>query len=187
MQCKQLSTSFLTLIAGLSMILFIVIPALVKAEEISIEGYWISEGYGFLLEITSDSVGLKEITSISCISRDDGLTRQGQESDGSWRLSTTDDPEAAFIVPETKTSLRLKRTGTASDIFFRRTAAPRPSVAVLLRIRPSPTSMCTGRLTKSTTPSLAVKTWTGTLSGKLFDRVSAPKPPLKICLMFWLK
>jgi hypothetical protein len=37
------------------------------AEKQSLDGYWLSDGYGYLAEIRGDEIKLQEITPVSCI------------------------------------------------------------------------------------------------------------------------
>jgi len=95
--------------------------------EPTLEGLWLSQGYGFLIEIDSTTATPYEVTEISCIPSGDVMVRESVEPDGSWRLNARNDPSGAFLILESASTARLKRTGTASDIMLRRAAA-RPVV-----------------------------------------------------------
>jgi hypothetical protein len=91
------------------------------AEPPTLEGLWLSEGYGLFVEVADAAVKLTEITAVSCIPRDDRLERTRVEEDGSWRLRRGDDPNSVLFVLESEGTARLKPAGTASDIVLRRT------------------------------------------------------------------
>jgi hypothetical protein len=93
----------------------------------TLEGLWLTEGYGLLVEVADSSVRLTEITAVSCIPRDDELQRAGVEEDGSWRLQRGDDPAGAHLVLESADRARLQPAGTVSSIHLRRTSR-RPQV-----------------------------------------------------------
>ena len=78
-------------------------------EPSSVEGLWLSEGYGLVLEVAEGQVEVAEITAISCIVREDALVRVAEEANGDWRLQAGDDPAAAFLGLDSDTVARLKR------------------------------------------------------------------------------
>lgn len=94
------------------------------SEPPTLEGLWLTEGYGLFVEVADATVHLTEITALSCIPKEEGLERSGVEEDGSWRLRRGQDPAGALLVLESEGTARLKPAGTASDIVLRRTAEP---------------------------------------------------------------
>ena len=95
-------------------------------SETSLEGLWLSEGYGTLAEISSTTVTLYEITAISCLPSSDEVVAATREPDGSWRL-TFGNGAAGTLTPESESTARLQPFGTASYRTFRRVAG-RPAV-----------------------------------------------------------
>lgn len=93
----------------------------------SVEGLWLSQGYGLFLEVADGEVAIAEVTAVSCIPREDALVRVAVEPNGTWRLQVGDDLAAAFLGLHADNVARLKRTGTVSDILLRRTSE-RPAV-----------------------------------------------------------
>lgn len=90
----------------------------------SLEGLWLSEGYGLLAEVADTSVNLTEVTAVSCIPREGNLQRAGVQDDGSWLLRRGEDPAGAQLVLESEDRARLQPAGTASSIYFRRISRP---------------------------------------------------------------
>ncbi len=90
----------------------------------SVEGLWVSDGYGLFLEVGNGEVRVNEVTAVSCIAWDDPLTLVAEQPDGSWRLKVGGDPSAAYLRPDAESVARLERTGTASDILFHRVGVP---------------------------------------------------------------
>src|ERR1700686_276770 len=88
-------------------------------ETIPLDGLWLSDGYGFLVELDERGLHTYEMTSISCIpsrsakrfaseGSDSGITfTSGRET---TRIIRTDDPNV----------LRMHTDGTTSDIVLRR-------------------------------------------------------------------
>ncbi len=97
------------------------IPGVGFAAESGVEGLWLSDGYGFFIEIDSTSATLYEITAISCVPRADKLLKASVEPDGSWRFRASDDSGTAIMVPLSASQMWFQRIGTASDILLRRT------------------------------------------------------------------
>jgi hypothetical protein len=95
-------------------------------SETSLEGLWLSEGYGTLAEISSTTVTFYEITAISCLPSSDEVVEATREADGSWRL-TFGHGAAGTLTPESESTARLQPIGTASYRTFRR-VAERPAV-----------------------------------------------------------
>ncbi len=89
-----------------------------------VEGLWLSQGYGLFLDVRDGQVRVKEITAISCISREEVLVRVAEEPDGSWRLGVGGDEGGAYFRLDSESVARLERVGTASDILFHRTSEP---------------------------------------------------------------
>jgi len=97
-----------------------------QATETTLEGLWLSNGYGSFAEITPTTVTLYEITAISCLPVGDDVAAASQGSDGSWRL-TFSNGAAGTLTPESESTARLQPTGTVSYRTFRR-VAERPPV-----------------------------------------------------------
>ncbi len=92
----------------------------VYGKEFTPEGLWVSDGYGYFIDVGASSINLKEITSISCLPSSYNVVKESVEKDGSWRLSAQGDPAVGYLVPVSTSSMLLKRSGIASDIIFRR-------------------------------------------------------------------
>jgi hypothetical protein len=97
-----------------------------QAPQPTIEGLWLSDGYGTFAEISPTTVTLYEITAISCLQRDDEVASVSQEPDGSWRIAV-DEPTAGTMTLESESIARFQPVGTVSYRTFRRVAA-RPTV-----------------------------------------------------------
>ena len=93
-------------------------------QSASVEGLWLSRGYGLFMEVAEGGIDVREITAVSCIPREGPPSLVEVEPDGSWRLQVGDDPQGAFLGLDSESVARLKRTGTASDILFDRTDVP---------------------------------------------------------------
>jgi len=92
----------------------------------TLEGFWLSDGYGLLVEIRGKTLHTFELTAISCIpSRT--LTQQPAPSDGS-EVVFFDGATVGRITPNAaQNSARLHYDGAASDILLRRSfEKPRP-------------------------------------------------------------
>jgi hypothetical protein len=81
-----------TLVGTLSTLPLTLAVACQSSEPPSLEGLWQTEGYGLLVEVADSTVGLTEITAVSCMPREDELQRAGVEADGSWQLRRGNDP-----------------------------------------------------------------------------------------------
>ena len=121
------------IVASRIILLFIlcslVMLPLVKATDTaapSLDGYWLSDGYGLLAEVKGDEIKLFEITSLSCIASDT-LKRKADAADPrGMRFVSGDD--AIFLTPGPSPNTEwFHDPGAASKILFRRTAT-RPDV-----------------------------------------------------------
>jgi hypothetical protein len=116
-----------TLVGTLSTLPLTLAVACQSSEPPSLEGLWQTEGYGLLVEVADSTVGLTEITAVSCMPREDELQRAGVEADGSWQLRRGNDPAGAHLFLESADRARLQPAGTASSIYLRRISR-RPDV-----------------------------------------------------------
>jgi hypothetical protein len=73
----------------------------------SLDGWWVSDGYGTLLEIKGDRIRASEITAVSCLP--DWTARRLGESEGA---------EAAFRVDQAPMTLLVTPGGSADRKFF---------------------------------------------------------------------
>jgi hypothetical protein len=93
----------------------------------SLDGNWLSEGYGYFIEIAGSTLKGTEISSVSCIPSFTG-TRQAGPSGTSAVFKMTNGPGTMLVLPgNSPQEVRLHQNGTASDIILRRTAV-RPAV-----------------------------------------------------------
>ncbi len=120
---KQQSRDF----AMFCFVLVILLQTPLRADEFRPEGLWLSEGYGYFIEVTKDAVVVNEVTAISCYLRAFELSKRSVEPDGSWRLTAVGGSAEAFLIPGTTTSMRISQTGAVSDIALNRTSG-RPRV-----------------------------------------------------------
>jgi len=90
----------------------------------SLEGLWISQGYGLFAEIEEGSLNIREVTEVSCIPWEEPLSRSSMEADGSWLLEVFGDPEGARLSLDSDSVARLQPNGTASAMLFSRVLAP---------------------------------------------------------------
>ena len=98
-----------------------------QARQPTLEGLWLSDGYGVFAEIDSTTITQYEITAISCVPSLFEMALTSQEPDGSWRLTEGEDTAAGTLALESESTARLQLAGTASYRTFRRVAA-RPTV-----------------------------------------------------------
>ena len=98
-----------------------------QAHQPTLEGLWLSDGYGLFAEIDSTTIRLFEITAVSCVPSAEEMTFTSKESDGSWRLTVGEDTAAATLAVESESTARLRLASVASDRTFQRVAA-RPTV-----------------------------------------------------------
>jgi hypothetical protein len=92
-----------------------------------LDSQWLSDGYGYYIEIAGPTLKASEVTSISCIPAFTA-TRQTAPPGALAAFKLTDAPATFLLFPgDSDNERRLHPPGTASDIILRRTAA-RPSV-----------------------------------------------------------
>src|SRR5581483_11228489 len=123
----------LLIVARRIVLLFIlcalVVLPLVKATGAaaqSLDGYWLSDGYGLLAEIKGGEIKLFEITSLSCIASDTLKLKAEPADSRGMRFVSGDD--AIFLTPGPSPNTEwFHDPGAASKILFRRTAT-RPEV-----------------------------------------------------------
>jgi hypothetical protein len=97
------------------------------AKTESLEGYWLSDGYGYLAEIKGSELNLYEITSLSCIPSET-FALQSEPADPRGTRFVSKDSGAIFLSPgPSPNSEWFFEPGAASKILFRRTSS-RPEV-----------------------------------------------------------
>jgi len=114
-------------LANTTLLLLLLALGCSSPGDVSVEGLWLSQGYGLFLEVGDGEVRVNEVTAVSCIPREEHPVRVAVEPNGSWRLMVGGDSAAAHFALDSESVARLKRTGTASDILFHRASSP-PSV-----------------------------------------------------------
>ena len=93
----------------------------------SLDGNWLSDGYGYFIEIAGPSLKGTEISSVGCIPSFTA-TRESGQSGAAVVFKMTNGPGTMLVLPgSSPQELRLHQNGTASDIILRRTAV-RPTV-----------------------------------------------------------
>src|SRR5438105_1490836 len=116
-------------VAWRSVVLFIlcslVMVPLVKAPGAaaqSLDGYWLSDGYGYLVEIKGGAIKLYEITPLSCLFSDTfKLKAEPADSRG---MRFVNDDDVIFLTPgASPNSEWVHALGAASKMLFRRAAA----------------------------------------------------------------
>jgi|HubBroStandDraft_2_1064218.scaffolds.fasta_scaffold00505_10 hypothetical protein len=87
----------------------------------SLEGLWLSDGYGLMVELKPDELQTYELTSISCIA-----SRHAKPSDKTEGVSTVVFLSGSATIRITRTddpnTLAMHTDGTASDIILHRTS-----------------------------------------------------------------
>lgn len=97
------------------------------AKTESLDGYWLSDGYGYLVEIKGSELKLFEITSLSCIPSDT-FTLQPEPADPRGTRFVSKDSGAVFLSPgPSPNSEWFFVPDAASKVLFRRTTS-RPEV-----------------------------------------------------------
>jgi Peptidase family S41/Tricorn protease C1 domain len=131
----RLSRSRVTRPSALLIILCVVLALpVVKAPAAaqSLDGYWLSDGYGYLAEIKGGEIKMFEITSLSCIAADTYKLKAEPADPRGMRFVNGDD--VIFVSPGPSPNTEwFHAPDAASKILFRRTAA-RPEVCA----RPTP-------------------------------------------------
>ena len=90
------------------------------AERQSLDGYWLSDGYGYLAEIKGDEIKLQEITPLSCI-LSDTLTLQAEPVDPRGTRFVSKESDILFVSPgPSPDSAWFHVPGAASKVLFRR-------------------------------------------------------------------
>ena len=84
----------------------------------TLDGYWLTDGYGSYVEIENSVARAYEVTAISCIAGDEAPL-SGPDAEGRWRLMQ-DEEVAATLVLESPSVLHLQPTGTVSYRTLRR-------------------------------------------------------------------
>ena len=93
------------------------------AKTESLDGYWLSDGYGYLVEIKGSELKLFEITPLSCFPADT-LTLQAEPADPRGMRFVSKDAGAVFLTPGPSLNTEwFFVPGAASKILFRRTPA----------------------------------------------------------------
>jgi len=93
----------------------------------SLDGLWLTDGYGDLVEFQGDSLRGYEITTLSCIASAQA-TRKGAASDANESVFVADDGDTFRVSPATSADTRwLHEDGSVSSILLRRTGSrPEP-------------------------------------------------------------
>jgi hypothetical protein len=90
------------------------------AEKQSLEGYWLSDGYGYLAEIKGDEIKVQQITTVSCIPSGT-LTLQAEPVDPRGTRFVSKESDILFLSPgPSPDSEWFHVPGAASKILFRR-------------------------------------------------------------------
>ncbi|SPF39295.1 S41 family peptidase [Candidatus Sulfotelmatobacter kueseliae] len=114
-------------VAVLALLLSVLSPSLEAQQPAwtTLEGFWLSDGYGLLVEIRGKTLSTFELTAISCIlSRT--LTHQPELSAGG-EVTFHEGATVVRIAPVGRDSARLHYDGNASDIVLHRSASrPEP-------------------------------------------------------------
>jgi hypothetical protein len=91
----------------------------------SLDGYWLSDGYGTLAEIKGDHMRLYEVTSISCIESDALVRQTGPTDSRGDRFLADKDSDPIFVTPgPTNDSRWFHVADAASSMLFNRTQLP---------------------------------------------------------------
>ena len=126
----------------------------------SLDGLWMSDGYGELAEIHGDSLSVFEITSISCVPSSTGTRKSGATGERAG-VFTVDGDLVHFLPGASGDDARVHFDGAVSDISC--TGSP-PSRRLVNRSRKTLRRRITrssGRRLPNTTPSSICGTWTG--------------------------
>jgi Peptidase family S41 len=93
----------------------------------SIDGHWLSDGYGFYADKRGDTITLKQVTKVSCLPAFTAK-RESAGKTGEVFISRDANSEgggpAIFKAFAVKSDLHLLFEGAVSDVVFRRTASP---------------------------------------------------------------
>ena len=109
----------------LILLLLTVVEPRLAAQDL--DGIWLSDGYGYFVEISGATLEGSEITSVSCIPSFTA-SRHTASAGTSVAFKITNAPAMLTVLPgDSDQERRLHRSGTASDIVLRRAAA-RPAV-----------------------------------------------------------
>jgi hypothetical protein len=96
------------------------------APEKSLDGYWLSEGYGLFAEFHGDRLQLYEVTPISCLAGEAFRLNAEPSDPRGARFVSGEDKDPVFLTPgPSADSEWLHAAGAASSILFHR-AAQRP-------------------------------------------------------------
>jgi len=105
---------------GLALMFFAGLGLCHAVQEKSLDGYWLSDGYGVFAEIKGDQAQVYEITPISCI-KTQSLVRKTGDSRGE-RFLSGEDSDPIFVTPgPTDDSRWFHVAGAASSVLFNRT------------------------------------------------------------------
>lgn len=85
----------------------------------SLDGIWLSDGYGYMIEINGDTMRLSEITSISCIQTATGK-RQSGSSKGDFFALEGSSRKYEIIAGSSDNEKQIHNPGAASNIIIRR-------------------------------------------------------------------
>ena len=110
-------------------LLFLVAAGCQDTPPGSLDGLWMSQGYGLFAEVGDGVIDVREITAFSCIPWDGTLTRTRVEADGSWLMEVFGDPAGARFSLDSDSVARLQPNGTVSAILFSRADTPPPICA----------------------------------------------------------
>lgn len=92
----------------------------------SLEGLWISDGYGMLLEFSGDDLNAFEITSVSCI-QSWTARRASIAGGGQGNVFDGKNKRVRFLKDTSSGKVHMHSDGTVSDVIIRRTATrPKP-------------------------------------------------------------
>jgi len=99
----------------------------------SLDGLWLTDGYGMLIEFESDQLQIFEVTRVSCIPT--AKATRKQEASGQELLFTGGDGDTYRVSPGPSPDARwLHEDGSVSSIVLRHTAA-RPAACGLQSAR----------------------------------------------------
>lgn len=114
----------LIIVCSLVLLPLVKAPAVTAAQ--SLDGYWLSDGYGLLAEVKGGEIKLFEITSLSCM-RGDTFKLQAEPADPRGMRFVNDD-DVLFLTPGPSPNTEwFHYLGAASKVLFRRSTS-RPEV-----------------------------------------------------------
>ena len=110
----------LGILIGLALIFFAGLGLCRAVQDKSLDGYWLSDGYGLFADIKGDQIQVYEITSVSCI-ESHALVRKTEDSRGTAFVAG-EGSDPVFVTPgPTDDSRWFHVADAASSVLFNRT------------------------------------------------------------------